>query len=80
MRDMKTIQTEYQSTCIIAGQLQYQIHASERELKKVNDKLQDLNKEANKLQEAQQASAAAEAAQAPTKTPEQVLAEEVTGG
>jgi len=61
MRRMEEIQKDYQVQASIAGDTQYKIFALQKDLLKMNLKLRELNKEALKLQAAQQASAAAEA-------------------
>ena len=58
MRAMEEIQKEYQIQSAIAGDTQYKIFALQKDLLKMNLKLRELNKEALKLQAAQQASEA----------------------
>lgn len=58
MRSMEEISREYQTQCAIAGDTQYKIEALRKDLHKMNMKLRELNREASKLKEAQDASAA----------------------
>lgn len=48
-RSMEEIQKEYSQICFKAGQLQYQIHALNKDLEVVNSTLRDLNFEAAKV-------------------------------
>lgn len=57
MRKMEEIQRDYQVQTSLAGQTQYQIESLSKDLRKMNMKLRELNKEAMKLAEAQKASA-----------------------
>jgi len=66
---MEEISKEYQTQCAIAGDTQYKLETLGRDLRKMNDKLRELNKEAMKLKEAQDASAQA-AAEQPAKVVE----------
>lgn len=43
---MADIQQEFQNTCAQAGHLQYQVDVYQKDLKRINSKLQDLNVEA----------------------------------
>lgn len=45
-RPLSEIQQEYQTNCLNAGQLQYQIGIYNKELQKVNDRLESINNEA----------------------------------
>lgn len=45
-REMKEIQTEYQTLCFNAGQAQYQLKIHSRELDKINERLEAVNNEA----------------------------------
>lgn len=69
MRAMSDIQKEYQIQSSIAGDTQYKIFALQKDLLKMNLKLRELNKEALKLQAAQQASEAAKQADAAIPAP-----------
>lgn len=45
-RELTEVQTEYQRLCANAGQLQYQLRVYERELERINNQLEGVNREA----------------------------------
>lgn len=53
-REMSDVQQEYQSLCVKAGHLQYQIFALNKDLELVNEALKSLNLEAASMHAAAQ--------------------------
>lgn len=52
-RSLEDIQKDYQSLCLKAGHIQYQIYVHTSDLGLLNDQIKDLNFEAAKLHSAQ---------------------------
>lgn len=61
VRGIQDIQGEYQALCAKAGHLQYQLYTFQKDLNLVNDTLRDLNVEASKMHQEEQAKKAEEA-------------------
>ena len=60
-RTIETIQQEFYGLCARAGQLQYQVHTSAKDLEQINKQIRDLNLEAAALKAKQDADAKAQA-------------------